>query len=386
MLIRAFICLLRNLITRFARIVALNIFLKPLKTNPTVSRQHKKILIIAPAWIGDMVMAQALFKQLQRQYGQLLLDVVAPASTYPLLQWMPEVRQGFCLAVKHGELGLKVRWRLAKILRREHYDQAIVLPNSWKSALLPFFARICQRTGWLGEMRYGLLNDYRHLDKKKLPLMVQRFLVLASERKPTSNQEAIWTANHQAWRSLWPTLAVNSQQLTAVRSHFKLNPQAKPVIVLCSGAAYGESKRWPVAYFAELARTQIKAGYQVWLLASSAEQAQADAIQAASGDSCHNLAGQTNLAQAITLLSFASAVVSNDTGLMHIACALKRPTVVIYGSSSASFTPPLATAVRCLSLGLDCQPCFQRKCPLTHLRCLRDLKPDRVLQALASLL
>ena len=338
--------------------------------------ETRAILVIGPAWVGDMVMAQVLFRMLKQQQPDCVIDVLAPAWSEPLLARMPEVRASFDLPLAHGEFGWAARKNIGKALR-EKYQQAIVLPNSWKSALVPFFASVPQRTGWRGEMRYGLLNDIRLLDKQKLPLMIERFAALALQRGcalPTQLP--------------LPALHIDAEERNAALQQYHLDVE-RPVLALCPGAEFGPAKRWPEKHYAAVAAARIAAGEQVWIFGSEKDAPVAEAIRAALPETlrehCKNLAGKTKLAQAIDLLSCAHAVVSNDSGLMHIAAALNRPLVAVYGSSSPQFTPPLADDVEIVRLDLACSPCFKRECPLGHLQCLQDLPPARVLAALSRL-
>lgn len=336
----------------------------------------RAILVIGPAWVGDMVMAQVLFRLLKQQDPDCAIDVLAPAWSAPLLERMPEVRASFDLPLKHGEFGFAVRRKIGHSLRGQ-YQQAILLPNSWKSALVPFFANIPQRTGWRGEMRYGLLNDIRALDKQKYPLMIERFAALA------------YAKNASLPSCLpYPRLVIknNARDSALQKYHLCLD---RPVLALCPGAEFGPAKRWPERHYAAVAAQRIAAGDQVWIFGSEKDAPVAENIRAALPESqrdfCHHLAGKTSLAQAIDLMSCANAVVSNDSGLMHIAAALNRPLVAVYGSSSPQFTPPLGDAVDIVRLGLDCSPCFKRECPLGHLNCLNELSPSRVIDALSKL-
>jgi len=336
------------------------------------------VLVIGPAWVGDMVMAQTLFKLLRQQNSHLAIDVLAPAWSLPLLARMSEVRRAIAMPLGHGKLELGVRYRLGRELRTQRYDQAILLPNSFKSALVPWFARIPKRTGWRGEMRYGLLNDLRILDKQKYPLMVQRFAALASA--PDTALPAALP---------FPQLTIDAAARAQLSAQFNLDTQTH-LLALCPGAEFGPAKRWPETHYAEVARAMLERGWQIAIFGSEKDRAVAQAIinllPQALRARVVNLAGATQLEQAVDLLSAATAVVSNDSGLMHIAAATGRPLVVVYGSTSPAFTPPLAEHVEILQLPVDCGPCFQRECPLGHLKCLRDLKPARVLAALEKLL
>lgn len=334
--------------------------------------------MIGPAWVGDMVMAQTLYKLLHQVDPGCQVDVLAPPQTLPLVSRMPEIQQSFSLPIKHGELGLKARYQLARELRKQHYTQTIVLPNSWKSALIPFFAGIPKRTGWIGEQRYGLLNDARRLDSKALPLMIQRFAALAFPAK--INLQAFAEEFHFATLP-WPKLVVSDEQREAVLKQYNIKLD-KPVLALCPGAEFGSAKRWPAEHYATLANIYLKRGWDVWLFGSSKEQVAADLIMQYTQQNCVNLVGKTKLIEAVDLLSAATVVVTNDSGLMHVSAAVGKPVIVMYGSSSPKFTPPLSQQAQILSLNLNCSPCFQRECPLGHLKCLRDLMPEQVMAAI----
>ena len=341
----------------------------------TAQAQHAmKILVIAPAWVGDTVMAQPMFRLLHLRHAHLALDVLAPPFTLPLLTRMPEVRRGIVARFGHGELKFNERRRLAQTLRDEHYDQAIVLPNSLKSALIPLLAKIPVRTGFRGEMRYGLLNDMRTLNEKALPKMVERFAVLALDRGATLPRTLPRTLPT-------PKLMVILSNIEIIANKHILTLD-KPIALFCPGAEYGPAKRWPAEHFGALAKLAADKGYAVWLIGSPKDAAIGDAIVNASGGTCINLCGRTSLEDAIDLIGIAALVVTNDSGLMHVAAALDRPTVALYGSSSPAFTPPLSNHAKIIKIDIPCSPCFKRDCPLGHTNCLVTLEPARVLAAL----
>jgi len=326
------------------------------------------VLVVGPSWIGDAVLSHALLVRLRARDPSATIDVLAPPWALPVYRRMPEVAATLALPFGHGELALGARRRFAKTLPR--YDRAVVLPNTFKSALVPWHAGIALRTGYRGEMRYGLLNDLRRLDEKELPLIAERYAALA---QPAG--EALERPIPQ------PRLAVDEAQRRATLARYGLD-LAKPVAAFAPGAEYGPAKRWPARHFAALAATLIGRGEQVWLVGSANDAAVTAEIQALTGGRCVDLAGRTSLDEAIDLLSFATHVVSNDSGLMHIAAALDRPLAAIFGSSSPEFTPPLSPHARVITLRLSCSPCFQRTCPLGHTNCLVTLEPARVLEAL----
>lgn len=336
-----------------------------------------KILIIGPSWVGDMVMAQSLFIALKQQQPDCEIHVLAPPWCRTLLEHMPEVAGSLEMTVGHGELGLGKRRDIAKKLKAQGFDQAIVLPSSFKSALIPWFAGIPKRTGWRGEARSWLLNDCRVLDKEAFPLMVQRFVALAYPE-----------GQHLPAKLPRPSLSVEHSGLAAIRNKFFLDAE-RPVMILCPGAEFGEAKKWPAQSYAAIASSWLGENGQVWIMGSAKDSEDAEAILAsvdsALASHCADLTGKTSLAEAIDLMSCANRVISNDSGLMHIAAALKRPLVVVYGSTSPAFTPPLADNVGIVSLALDCSPCFERTCPLGHTNCLRQLHPALVEQALNKL-
>lgn len=332
------------------------------------------ILVVGPSWVGDMVMSQTLYKALVRRYPSCAIDVLAPRWCSPLLAAMPEVRKAIDMPIGHGQLMLAQRRQLAKTLQGQ-YRQAIVLPNSLKSALIPWLAKIPQRTGWRGEMRYGLLNDRRKLDKSRYPLMIERFVALAHEA------DADFVIEN-------PSLCVDEAEAAVLLERLGIG-KPDSLLALCPGAEFGPAKRWPEQHYAEVARSRIEVGDSVVLLGSGKDRevcaAIRDSLSAAQQARCFNLAGETSLDEAMHVLSQASQVVSNDSGLMHIAAALGRPLVAVYGSTSPGFTPPLGERVNSASIAVDCGPCFKRECPLQHMKCLQDLAPAKVLKALETL-
>ncbi|HEV2613355.1 MAG TPA: lipopolysaccharide heptosyltransferase II [Gammaproteobacteria bacterium] len=321
------------------------------------------ILIIGPAWVGDMVMAQVLFKFIKMRHPDAIIDVIAPDFTRPLLDRMPEISNILSLPFKHGELAISKRWKLGKTLRNQ-YDEAIVLPNSWKSAIIPFAARIKKRTGFRGEFRYGLLNNVKLLNKKLLPLMIQRFAFLGLEKNEVLPDKL-------------PKPKLIANPITAESS-------SKKIIALCPGAEFGPSKRWPEEHYATLANKLLEHDFELWLFGSLKDKVITDKINELTNNQCKNLAGTTSLSEAIDLLALASLVITNDSGLMHIAAALDKPLIALYGSTDPGFTPPLSTKAKILSIDLYCRPCFQRECPLKHHRCMKDLSPQLVWETIHS--
>lgn len=307
-----------------------------------------KILIISPSWVGDMMMSQALYRTLKANQPNCQIDVLAPAWCEPLLAKMPEVHRSIVMPIGHGEFNFKQRKALAQQFKAEQYDQAIVLPNSLKSALIPFLAKIPKRTGWKGEMRYFLINDRRQLDKQAFPLMVERYIALAYEKNK------IKSAADLPKPLLYPKLSVNEAEIQQNLQDFKMD-LTKKQIGFCPGAEFGPAKRWPDYHYAALAFKFIQLGYQILIFGSVKDAKVGDAImqqvQALSNSSqlnqnqlnnILNLAGKTNLNQAVNLIAHCESIITNDSGLMHVAASLDRPLITLYGPSSPDFTPPLS--------------------------------------------
>lgn len=332
-----------------------------------MSDTYKRFLVVAPAWVGDAVMSQVLLKKLKKNNPLVKIDVLALDFLKPLFTRMPEVNDWISMPVGHGKLNLKARLQVAKWLK-DQYSHAFVLPNSFKSALIPYFAKIPQRIGWLGECRFGLLTQWQRLDKAHFPTMIARFAALA-EGMPIRSKQGM-----DFLEPYWPALNC----LSAAKKI-----PAEKVLALCPGAEYGEAKRWPVEHYGALARSYLKLGWQVQLLGGSKDKAIGQSI-ARHAKGCTDLTGKTSLDEAIDLLACATVVVTNDSGLMHVSCAVGTPVVAVYGSSSPLFTPPLSKQCTTLSLKLPCSPCFARRCRYGHTRCLTDLSVARVQQAIEN--
>ena len=322
--------------------------------------KSERILVVGPSWVGDMVMAQSLFKELKRQSADCDIDVLAPAWSLPVIERMPEVNQGIATDTAHGELAFGKRREQGRKLRARRYDRSLILPRSLKSALVPWFAKIPVRTGFRGEMRFGLINDVRRLDKRMLDQTVKKFVALG---RP---------AGEQSDNPPQPSLAVSkdNQSVTMDRLHLQSD---RPVVALMPGAEYGPAKCWPLEYFASLAASLDDAGYSVWVLGSESDQAAGQFI--ADNSAARSLCGHTSLADAIDLLAYCQHAVTNDSGLMHLAAAVGTRVHAIYGSSTPAYTPPLTENRVIHDLQLDCSPCFKRDCPLGHLNCLKGILP-----------
>ncbi len=327
-----------------------------------------KILVVAPSWIGDTIIAQPLLRLVKQRDPGARIDVFAANWCAPLLARMSEVDAVVDNPFGHGEFDFAARRALGRRLASADYDAAYVLPNSWKSALVPFFAGIPRRIGYRGEARFVLLNERHVLDETAHPLQVQRYAALAG----------LLPGNLPP-----PRLNSTPEQQQAARQALGLPPDGAPV-VFCPGAEYGPAKRWPARHFAALAQLAASPANPAWLIGSAKDRDVGDEIVSLAANCAINLCGRSSLAQAIDLIASARCVVSNDSGLMHVAAALGRPLVALFGSSSPAYTPPLSPHAKILSRKLECSPCFKRECPLGHFDCLNGLEPRQVLDAMEA--
>jgi heptosyltransferase-2 len=332
-----------------------------------------KLLVVGPNWVGDMVMAQALYRLLREREPACEIHVVAPPWSLPILERMPEVARAIELDVGHGEIGFARRRALGRQLRGERYDRAIVLPRSAKTALVPWFARVPRRTGYRGEWRYGLLNDVRRLPPERVAT-VERFVALGldADTAPPATLPA-------AWRPQLVADAANTERLRQVHDL----PAAGQTVALLPGAEYGPAKRWPAAHFAALAALLGSRGITAVVMGSAKERSLGAEI-ATAHPLARNVCGATTLGDAVDLIAAAAAAVTNDSGLMHVAAAAGTQVVAIYGSSSPERTPPLTPSAQVLRTGIACSPCFARECPLGHLRCLTEITPAAVLDVVLA--
>lgn len=337
--------------------------------------QSCRTLVISPNWIGDAVMAQPLLQMLRAKHSQQPIDILAPAWVAPVWRAMAEVDRVIEAPFRHGALQLRERWRFANDLRTRGYADAYVLPNTLKFALIPWLAGIPRRVGYRGEMRYGLLNVMHRDDKNAPRAMVAFYAALADAPGPRVKPGVPR-----------PKLSVTGDQISEVMTQHGLD-RRKPLVAFAPGSEFGSAKRWPASHFAGLADA-IRIAHpdaQIVLLGSAKDRAVCDEIIGAAPFAI-NLAGVTNLSQAITLIARADAVVSNDSGLLHIASALNRPVIALYGPTDPEHAPPFSDIAVSISLRLDCAPCRQRECPLGHHHCMQNMGPQMVWTTLQPML
>jgi len=337
-----------------------------------------RTLVISPNWIGDAVMAQPLLRLLKQAHPECAIDVLAPPQVVPVWRRIQEADDILVTPFRHRALQLGERWRYARLLKERGYSDAYVLPNTLKYALIPWLARIPRRVGYKGEMRYGMVNVMHHDDSPPRS-MVPFYAALACE--PQLPLPAKLTR---------PSLVVGGEETEQVGKRLGVD-LTRPLVAFAPGAEFGIAKRWPPAHYGALAARVVDAGpgAQFMLLGSPNDRETCEQVQrhaGPAGTAVLNLSGQTSLDDAIALLARASVVVSNDSGLLHIASALNRPVVALYGSTDPDYAPPLSEVARTVSLRLECSPCRKRECPLGHHDCMNRMSVERVWSELAPIL
>lgn len=324
----------------------------------------ENILVIGPSWVGDVVLSQSLYMTIKQRNPMSRIDVLAPAWSAPILARMEQVSSVIEMPLRHGELGLGRRRRLGLSIRGQ-YHRAIVLPNSFKSALVPWWAEIPKRSGFRGEMRYGLLNDMRILDRQALPRAIDRYVHLGHDTDAITREVPS------------PVLQVDANNTRMCVERLGLNCNTS-ILALMPGSAFGRSKCWPPEYFADIAKHYLRRGWQVWLLGSVADQKVSSRIAKAAPGQVIDLCGKTNLVDVIDLIAQAKLAITNDSGLMHIAAAVATPLVAVYGATSPEYTPPMSKHALTLWKGIECSPCYKRVCRYGHYRCLTEIPATEV--------
>ena len=341
----------------------------------SIDTRAVRTLVISPNWIGDAVMAQPLLRALKDANPQRRIDVLAPAWVAPVWRAAAEVSEVLETPFKHGKLQWAERREYARMLRQRGYDEAYILPNTLKFALIPWMAKIPKRIGYKGEMRYGLINVMHHDDPKQKRPMLPFYAALAGPVSTTAPQNVPF-----------PVLTISDADKAAALGRVGIAP-GTTIVAFAPGAEFGPAKRWPSGYFAGLARLlqQSRPDITIVLMGSAKDAEVCDEIVAAA-PGVRSLAGVTSLSDALAILGSAAALVTNDSGLMHIAAALNRPVVALYGPTDPRHTPPLSDIAKVLWLHLECAPCQQRVCPLGHQACMHKLTVDLAWAPLRAML
>ena len=332
-----------------------------------------RILIIAPSWLGDAVMTHSLIRKLAQTHLKASIDVFSADALKVIFKQMPEIDRVIENPFSHGEFNIRARLRIAREIKSCEYDVAYILPNSLKSALIPFFAKIPNRVGYTGESRYGLINRRHVVDKNKYPLLASQYLQLAKIH-PLDNLTL----------DEYPALTVDQSESMQTLKKFNVDPFLS-YICLCPGAEYGPAKRWPQRHFTKLIHRLSEKQFATITLGGTKDITSGEAIHENSQQKMQDLTGKTTLNEAIHLIARAKCVVTNDSGLMHVAAALDKPLIALFGSSSPKYTPPLSDKAKILTKSLPCSPCFKRICPLGHTNCLEDITANEVFMNISIL-
>ncbi|MEA3057358.1 MAG: heptosyltransferase [Sphingomonadales bacterium] len=340
----------------------------------SASKDEAPILIVPYMWIGDFVRCHSVVGLLRQRFPGRPVDMLANTTVAPLVDYMPGVRKAVVVDLPRKRLPPLLYYRLAGRLRSERYGQVLVMPRTWKAALAPFLAGIPLRTGFAGEARFGLINDMRW-GERALPRMVDRCAVLALPK------------GHDlppAWPQ--PELAVTTLEVSRWRERLGVAGDRSPIVALAPGAV-GPAKRWPMESYAELARCLAAEGARVWVLGGPGERDIAAQIVAAAPTAVRDLTG-SDLRNAVLAVAAADLAVSNDSGLLHVAAALGRPTIGIFGPTSPWHWAPLNPLADVIEIAgeLPCRPCHKPRCRLGHHQCMRDIAVERLMQAVRGVL
>ncbi len=340
-----------------------------------------RILVIAPSWIGDLVMSQCLYMELKKIHPEAEIDVMAPKWCLDVLRRMPEVTDAILMPLGHGVFNLRERYRLGKELRTKHYDMAYILPNSFKSALIPFFAGIKYRRGWLGESRYFILSDYRK-NKKDFPKLIARYTSLAHTNNEVKNEQDLKEIPTPKLKTIKP-------DAETAYSKFSINVNS-PVLGICPGAEFGPTKKWPPEYYASIAEKYLSSDShrEVWIFGSNKDIKTAEELKENIPDNLHDrvhiLAGLTTIEEAIDLLALCQFVICNDSGLRHVSAAVGVRVIAIFGSTSTLYTPPTTSNALLIESDEPCHPCFKKQCRYGTTACLKNLRSEMVWEKICN--
>lgn len=326
---------------------------------------EKNFLIIAPSWIGDLVISQSLLIQLKSEHPNCRIDVIARDELHPIISLMPEVNKIYPLNIEHGSFGFLKRLQLANRLKKNFYTTSFVLPNSYKSALIPWMAGIPKRIGYLREFRHILINKkYKYI--KHSNTMANRYLKLA---------------DYEYTNQIKPQLNIKEEENQKVIKKFNINIEKK-IIILCPDAEYGEAKKWPINKWIHLSKSFDKNEHDLYFLGKD-KSIDIEIEKLCIQENIFSLINETTLSEVISLLNLSSLVISNDSGLMHVAASVNTNIIAIFGSTSPFYTPPLIDSHQgeIIYKQLDCSPCFKKTCPLGHLNCLNKISSEEVFES-----
>ena len=324
---------------------------------------NKKILIIAPAWIGDLIVSASFIKALNNNQNNSI-DILVNSNLSNIANVIPGIRKVISSETEHGRLSLIYRIKKGLSLRSEQYDECYILTNSYKSAIIPLIAGIKKRISYLGEFRYGLINIIKQPIERNIG-MVNRYLHLIDQKYTDE---------------INPVLDIKTNK-QLIFNKFKFDGE---YIVFCPDAEYGPAKRWPANKWLKLA-TDLSQLHKVIIV--GLDISISDAFRPVESDKIINLIGKTNLVEVMEIIASSEGVISNDSGLMHVSVALDKKIIALYGSSSPTYTPPLISKEKreIIYKDLDCSPCFKRVCPLGHTKCLNDIKVSEVKESATKL-
>jgi len=354
-------------------------------TNPALERRSatriapapRRVLIKAVNWLGDVVMSLPAMRAVRRAFPDAHTAVLIKqelASFFDGETWLDEV---IPYQVASGIAGLNDRRKIVSEIRTRHFDLAVLMPNSFESALWITAAGIPRRAGFAVDARGAMLTHKASPSHDALDgHQMHYWLAMA--------RETLGIEGAPGDLSISPA----SQHVTMMREWLatRRRKPASPLIAIAPAAAYGPAKEWPAEKFAAVIDGLAdRFDAECVLVGAPSERAKCEEVAAKSHSGAIVSAGETSIGELIALLSISSGFAGNDSGAMHLAGALGIPTVAIFGSTNPLRTGPAKARSRVIWHHLECSPCLARTCRFGHYNCLREIEPKEILQALGEL-
>ncbi|OGP18237.1 MAG: lipopolysaccharide heptosyltransferase II [Deltaproteobacteria bacterium GWC2_55_46] len=333
----------------------------------------KRVLVRVPNWIGDAVMCLPALDALKALYPSAKLTLLAKARVVPVFENNPAVAG--IIEYGEGHRGLLGRLRLAAELKRGGFDLAVLFQNAFDAAFISFLSRIPERAGHARDLRSPLLTRAitasDEVKKKHQVFYYLNIIEALGGKVPDRPLPGLYISEEE---SRWARRFLKERGL-----------EGAPVFGAAPGASYGPAKRWPPERFASVLGALAAERKGAALVFGGPEDTEACAAVKAAFAPAIDLSGKLTLRQSMALVSLVEAVVTNDSGPMHISAALGVPTVAVFGSTEDSLTGPLGERVTVVRKKIECSPCFKRECRFGHYDCLRAIGADEVLTAIKGL-
>lgn len=341
--------------------------------TPNPFPNTKKILIRSANWVGDAIMTTPALSAIRHNFPKARITLLAKPWVVPVFEHNPHIDELMVYEANGRHKGPMGRWRLSRDLKRGRFDLAILFQNAFEAALIAWLAKIPRRLGYTTDARTLLLTDrirnWRALKKGHL-IDYYIGLLTGADMLAQDRQMRLYLSNQEQ---------KDAQKKLSVLGVAKTGP----IVGINPGATFGTAKRWPAERYVELSRRLIKTQLaQVLIFGGPGEAELGEKISTQVGKGCLNLCNRTNLREAMALIQCCQAFVTNDSGLMHVAAALKIPQVAIIGPTDSVATGPTNSASCMIQIPGSCDlaPCLKPDCPTDH-RCMTAIGIESVLDA-----